>query len=211
MGFKTRGVDTTETQGASQYFGYGEQELMINSLEVKTASTGSKKVILHMESRPIDTQKLPGFTPHEDSTNGGQIGRVSMHTAWLKDVDDENSEAHKKFIKDIGTIADKMGVRDQVDSITATEFDNYVEALNGILTGKFKFWKITVEEYHREGKSPGTSYSLGRYSKASICCANEKGKVKFNKEDAYDYKKVVPVDNTALDTASAPPKNDLPF
>lgn len=209
MGFNTKGLDTTEKKGASQYFGYGEQELKINKFEVKTAKTGAKNVTLYMETRPINAALLPDFEPHADATSGGQIGKCSMYQYWLKDVNDENSESHQKFMRDIGTIADKMGVRSQIDAITANDFDAYVETLNSILTGKYKFWKIVVEEYFREGKAPGTKYSLGRYSKENICCADEKGKVKFDKENSYDYKKMETPDSTPLDTKKV--TDDLPF
>ena len=190
MAFNSTGIKVEEKKSASQYFGYGEQELKINKLEVQTSKTGSKKVVLHMESRPVNTNSYPDFKPHAEATNNGQIGKASMHGYWLKDVNDTNSDSHKLFMKDVVLISDKMGVREKLDAISANDFDDYVNQLNNVITGVYKFWKINVEEYPREGKQPGTKYSLGRYSKETICVADVPGKIKFDKNNAYDYKKI---------------------
>jgi hypothetical protein len=202
--FKTAGVDTTEKQTASQFMGYGEQEAKINKIEIKTSSKGSQNIVLNMETRPIDTTKLKGFTPHTDSTNGGQIARVNMYNFWQKELEVENSANNQKFVRDLGLIADKLGVRAQLDDVQADSLQDYIQKLNSVLTGKFLFWKIVVEEYSRPDKSPGLNYSLGRWSKESIACATERGKIKFDKENNFDYKKAeAPVE--------AEVTNDLPF
>lgn len=204
MAFNTTGVKSEEKKAASQYFGWGEQELKINKFEVQTSKTGSKKVVLHMESRPVSTSTYPDFKAHADSTNGGQIGKASMYGYWLKDVNDENSPSHKMFQKDVVLIAEKMGVREKLDNISAEDFDDYVNKLNSVLTGVYKFWKITVEEYPREGKQPGTKYALGRYSKETICVADVPGKIKFDKNNAFDYKKVEAPAESTQDTDGLP-------
>lgn len=212
MSFGTKGVDTTEKVGASQFMGYGEQEAKINSITIKTSGTGSKNIVFNMETRPIDTSKLKGFTPHADATNGGQVGRVQMYSYWQKTLATEGGEDSLKFSKDIGYIADKLGVREQVDAIQASSLEEYVEKLNGVLTSKFLFWKIVVQEYSKPAGGVGLNYSLGTWPAAKgehrfIACSNLPGKVKFDKENSFDYKKAeAPAEVTSNGTT-----DDLPF
>ncbi len=195
MNFTSKGVQVTEEKGVSSFLGFGIKELKINRFELKESKKGSTKVIIHMETRPIDTAKYPKFTKAEDSTNGGQVGRVENSKYWMKD-----DEHYQQFIKDMCMLADKLGVREELDKIdTGDDFPGYVNALNNVLTGKFKWFKITAEEYAREGKKPGTNLHLGRYSKATPAISDVPEKLKFDMNDAYDYKKLEQADQTALD------------
>lgn len=195
MGYSTKGVNTTQETGVGSYFGHGIKELMINSFELKESKNGSHLVVLHMETRPIDMARYPKFTPAEGATAGGQIGRVNNSKYYMN-----KPEYYDQFVKDMGMIADKIGVREQLDSIdTGDDFPAYVNALNGVLTGKFAWYKITSEKYYREGKAPGTILHLGRYSKSSLAVTQDKTKLKFNEDDPFDVKPLETADNTALD------------
>lgn len=208
MNFTTKGVDTTKDtgNGISQFLEYGIKYCMINNIEVKTASTGSKQCILHMESAPVT---LEGFKPNDDATNGGQIGKVKFPGAWVKTNDPLNME---RFIKDVAIMGDKLNVRDRIDSINAVDFDSYVSQVLPIVKGKYAWWKLAAEEYfNRDGKR---KYSLALAKFGFIASKEEgEGHLRFDKSNIYDYK-TADADNSQLDAAStngAAVTDDLPF
>ena len=205
MGFSSKGVDSAEKKGISQFFAFGAQELMINGLEVKTSGTGSKNIQFNMETRPVNTSTYPDYKTHADAKNGGQIGRANMYAVWQKDLDVQDSQNNVKFIRDISLIADKLGVRTQLDAINTDSFDEYVAQASAVLSnGTYRWYKVCVEEYPRDGKAAGQKYWLGRYSKETIVCAETADKVKFDKTNSYDYKKA--------ETPVTPEvTNDMPF
>lgn len=210
--FSTAGINTEEKKSVSQFMGYAEQEAKINSISVKTSGKGSKNIVFNMETRPVDTVANKGFTPHADATAGGQIARINMYSFWQKDLDVEGSDNNKKFVTDIGYLADKLGVRAKVDAITGvSSLEEYVEKLNSILTNIYRFWKITVEEYAKSTGGVGRNYSLGTWPASKgehrfICCADKAGMVKFNPQ--YDYKKAEVPQEASTGTGDS---SDLPF
>lgn len=183
MSFSTKGVNTEEKRGISQFLTYGVQMAMITGLDVKTAQSGRKMFSLHMESPKVTDQ---GFEPHADAKQGGKIGKVQF-TIYM---DDKDAASAEELIKNIGIIADKLGVREKVDAIEANDAENYLKAVLPILRGKFAWWAITAEEYFN--KEDKVRYNLGLRRFGFIASMEEgEGHLKpFDKNDKYDYKPV---------------------
>jgi hypothetical protein len=58
---------------------------------------------------------------------------------------------YQDFMRQIGVIADKLGVRPQVDAVTASTIEEYIAKVSPFLVGKFLWWNIGGEEY-KEGR-----------------------------------------------------------
>lgn len=156
--FNTKGVDTTEQAfGPSQFITYGNQELTIAGYLIRASQNGKKQVMLNMESPKVNEE---GFEPHEDSVNGGKIGRVQF-TIYM-DEGDMDSKPVKKFIKDVGIVADKLGVREKVDAIQASNLEDYMTQFVKLVRGKFAYWSVTGEQYEAQtDNGPKARWALG--------------------------------------------------
>jgi hypothetical protein len=136
MNFSTRGVDTTEKSG-SKYLAYGINKAKIVGIEVqKSQKSESVKIEISLEGEPIKDAKFEGV-------NGGRGKVGKMYTFWLtKDKD------YQSFLRQIGIIADKLGVRSQVDEISVDgigDFEPFMKQVTPLLTGKFLWWNIGAE------------------------------------------------------------------
>lgn len=183
MSFSTKGVSTEEKRVSSPFINYGVQMLMLTGLEVKTAQTGRKMFVFNVESPTINEE---GFTPNVDAKKGGKVGKLPF-TIYIDDTDEK---AASELIRNIGIIADKLGVREKVDAIEANDAENYLKAVLPILRGKFAWWVVTAEEYlNGEGK---VKYTLGlrRYGFIASMEEGESHLKPFDKSNPYDYKPI---------------------
>jgi hypothetical protein len=169
----------TEDKKISQYLTYGNQEVMITGFEIKTASTGSKQVTFKLEGPCTE----PGFTPHQDAQFNGRIGKVKF-SSYFKD----GSQGAQDFQKDIQVIADKLGLKDKIVTITANSLEEYVEKVVSLLGGKPFYMSITGEEYAREGKQPGVVLGKRRYGFAASIAEGLTHLKPFDKTSSYDFK-----------------------
>lgn len=193
MMFTTKGLNTEKK--LSKYVSYGNHYLKINNIEVKTAMSGSKQLIFHMETPAITAE---GFVPEEGFK--GQVGKVAFPGSYLKL---DNEKAVKEFNTAIGTIADTLGVRTDLDKINVETFDEYITAITPILTGKYAWWALSGEEYIKSDGKIGTKLKVRRYKFISSDEKGESGLGTFDASLAYNLKKAEKPD--------AKPKDDLPF
>jgi len=197
--FNTKNNDgQAQSAGISKYLGIGNYKLKINSLEAIKANTSDNyKVRFNVETEPIAT---PGFVAEEG--HYGQIGRVD--TVYLA-TDGQISE----FTTLIATLAIKMGVKEEIDTVEASNVKDYVDAIGPILTGKYFFGRLTGEEYDRgqdetgKKKTPGVRLKWSRYGTfASLDEGIEKLKP-VDPTNKYDLKKVeINTSTTIVDTTA---------
>ncbi len=193
MMFTTKGLNTEKK--LSKYVSYGNHYLKINDIEIKTAMSGSKQLIFHMETPEV---KAEGFTPEEGYK--GQVGKVAFPGSYLKM---DNEKAVKEFNTAIGTIADTLGVRAELDNINVETFDEYVQAITPILTNKYAWWALSGEEYIKSDGKIGTKLKVRRYKFISSTEKGESGLGAFDASVAYNLKKAEKPDTTT--------ENKLPF
>jgi len=180
-GFSTKGVDTTERSGVSQYLTYGVQMAALTGYNLKESKTGKKMVVLNLES-PKVTDK--GFEPHADAKLGGKVGRVQF-TIF---IDETNPEKVSEVITNIGIIADKLGVREKVDAVEANNLDDYFKKVMPIVRGKYAWWAVTGEEYAKDGGKVGITLGLRRFGFIASMEEGEAHMRPFDKKNVYDYK-----------------------
>jgi hypothetical protein len=134
--FGTAGVDTAERSGTSKYLNHGINKAKINALVVEKAkNTESRRIVFFLEGEPIADKSFEGID--------GAKGRVGkMATSYMKE-----DKSYKDFMRQIGVIADKLGVRPSVDAITANSIEEYVAKVSTFLTNKFLWWNIGAEEW----------------------------------------------------------------
>lgn len=199
--FSTKGVNTQDSKKAGKYFSYGIHQLFINDIEIKTASTGSKQLTLMMETPPVTAE---GFEP--EAGHKGQVGRVAFPGTFLKL---EDSKAVEEFNKSVGIIADKLGVRKQLDEINAADFDSYIHAIKPLFVGKYAWWAIAGEEYIKADGKTGVRLKTRRYSFIANLEEGQNKLEKFDPSKAYNFKPAVRPDADSVPTAAV--VNDLPF
>jgi hypothetical protein len=194
----------TEDKKVSQYLTYGNQEVMITGFEIKTAATGSKQVTFKMEGPCTE----PGFTPHQEAQFGGRIGKVRF-SSYFKD----GSQGAQDFQRDIQVIADKLGLKDKIVTITASSLEEYVEKVVSLLGGKSFYLSVTGEEYAREGKQPGIILGKRRYGFAASIAEGINHLKAFDKANPYDYKPLAVADAEPIPVNGEIPVGsiDLPF
>ena len=187
-----------QSAGMSKYLGIGNYKLKINSVEaIKANATDNYKVRFNVETEPIT---VAGFVAEEG--HYGLVGRVD--TVYLAG---ENQIS--EFTTLIATLATKIGVKDAVDTVTASNVPDYVAAINPILTGHYFFGRLNGEQYDRgqdetgKQKNPGLRLKWSRYGTfASIEEGIEKLKP-VDENNKYDLKKLeVNTSTSVVDTGA---------
>lgn len=208
MNFSTKGKDTSERSGVSQFLTYGVQMAAITGLTTREASTGKKMYSLNLEGPKVTEN---GFEAHEDAKMGGKVGRVQF-TIY---VDGNNQDQNNEIITNIGIIADKLGVREKVDAVEATSLDEYLTKVLPLIRGKYAHWAITGEEYEKADGKIGIILKLRRYGFVASMEEGEEHLRPFDKTNLYDYKAVAAPskdpDVDAITEAFGPETSDLPW
>lgn len=199
--FSTKGVNTQESKKVGKYFSYGIHQLFIYDIDIKTASTGSKQLTFQMETMPLNVE---GFEPEEG--HKGQVGRVAFPGSFLKL---EDSKAVEEFNKNIGIIADKLGVRKQLDEVSAPDFDSYIAAIKPLFVGKPAWWAIAGEEYLKNDGKTGVRLKTRRYSFVASMSEGQSHLEKFDPSKSYNFKPVVKPDADSIPASAM--NSDLPF
>lgn len=135
--FGTKGVNTEERKGGnSPYLPYGIVKAKINSMVVQKArNTESRRVMFNLEGMPVLDPNFKGL----DGARG-KSGRV--YTGYMA-----SSKAYDDFIRQIGVIADKLGVRAAVNEIQSDSFEDYVARVAPFLSNQFLWWNIAAEAW----------------------------------------------------------------
>ncbi len=136
----------------------------------------------------------------------GQIGKLT--TFYMRP--DQESDVIFMF----GKIADALGVREKLDAIKSTSLEEYVEAINKVITGKFaRFIVACVQEYNAEKGKTYNKLSFPRYNFVESLSVNPT-KLVFDKDKSYHFKPaVIPSNIGTSDSATSVKQgtSDLPF
>ena len=179
MSFTTAGHTVEENSMVSNYLSPGIHEAKIQKIEYFEAASGTPGMKITHEGRP--------------SEEGG-VGQVAETTWWL-------SDKAWTYTKDrLVIMADKLGVRDGLDNITAKNAEEYVKTLSPIFTGKAARWKFAGEEILGKVGEDGTKKSnwtkagLSGYGFVEALDTNP-SKLKFDENNKYDMKRLPVADS----------------
>lgn len=200
--FDSAGLITEDKKyGPSKYISYGIQDLKINNLEVKVASTGSKQIILSVEGKPVSDPLFEGLDGAQ-----GPVGKIK--TMYVKE--EQEGDITKIFAK----IADSIGVRDKLDAITGvTSLEDYVSKALKVLSGKFASYVVATEQYIGTDGKAKNSFRFPKYDWVEKS-GTEPSSLKFDKANKYHFKEATIPDNIGTSksaTAVKQPDSDLPF
>jgi hypothetical protein len=189
----------------SPYLSYGSsQELTINDIRFQKFSSGSKaaKIVFDMESAPIND---PAFKPVEG--HAGRVGQVVAAPYVTSDKD-----LHEFVSKVIAPIADAMGVRDRLDQIEATDFEDYLSKVREVFLGNFARFFISAKEYQSPTIPGKMKYSLllPKFGFVESLKVSDSKMQLFDKSNKYHYKKYVDpsiTDNEKVSSVKSEVKN----
>lgn len=187
----------------SPYLGYGIKEIKITGAEIKTASTGTPKIVYKVESMPVIAE---GWVGVDGAT--GQVGQVQ--SGWLKAGSKQEQEGFGQLI----TFCKKAGV--DISGAPVFNDGDLQKALGyflPLLVGKFVRVKLVAKYYMGKDKegNPKEKYTLSfaRYQFAEeVSIPMKETKLRFDENSKYDIDKseIAPVE------AETPGKSDdLPF
>jgi hypothetical protein len=183
--FSTKGQEVKTTGGTAKSLQAGVVYAHIYSGQVRTSNKGDKKTLELVLEGPA-SEGFEGWAIDKNNPDGpkftGQSSRVSA-TIWTDQFNDSNVSKNEIMFK-LAVIASELGLRDQIDNISASSLEDWVEKAVYILKGQNLYWflKGTEEEYN--GKTI-IKLSLPKYKFVS---ADEAKLDKFDKNNQYHYK-----------------------
>lgn len=158
MNFSTENYKQEQKQYTGPVFNVGWNKAKIESVEIKTAKTGSKALLFKLYGEPITTE---GFKPFKKSDGvtlyHGQVGQVK--TNYFK-PDDEKAVANM-MNRVVNPIIKVLGVQSQVDEASAscTDLESFVTILNTYITNPelpYVNFNLSGEEYKKTNSTyPG--------------------------------------------------------
>lgn len=183
--FSTKGQEVKTGGGVMKSLQPGVVYAHIYDASVRTSNKGDKKTLeLILETPAI--KDFEGWAIDKNNQDGpkfkGQSSRVSA-TIWTDQFNDPNVSKNEIMYK-LTTIAQELGLRDKVDSISASSLEEWVAKAVDLVRGEdlFFFLKGTEEEYN--GKTI-VKLSLPKYKFASV---NADKLDTYDKTNVYHYK-----------------------
>lgn len=183
--FSTKGQDVKTTGGTSKSLQAGVVYAHIYDGQVRTSGKGDKKTLeLTLEGPAMEN--FEGWSVVKNDPDGpkfaGQSARVSA-TMWTDQFNETNPMKNEIMFK-LTNIAIEVGLRDELDEISAGSLEEWVTKAVTILKGVNLYWflKGTEEEYN--GKTI-IKLSLPKYK---FCSVDENKLDKFDKNNQYHYK-----------------------
>ena len=183
--FSTKGQEVKTTGGTAKSLQTGVVYAHIYSGQIRTSNKGDKKTLELILEGPA-SDGFEGWAIDKNDLEGpkftGQSSRVSA-TIWTDQFNETNVTKNEIMFK-IAVIASELGLRDQIDNISASNLEEWVEKAMTMLKGNNLYWflKGTEEEYN--GKTI-IKLSLPKYKFVS---ADEAKLDKFDKNNQYHYK-----------------------
>jgi len=183
--FSTRGQEVKTTGGTAKSLQAGVAYAHIYSGQVRTSNKGDKKTLELILEGPA-SEGFEGWAIDKNDLEGpkytGQSSRVSA-TIWTDQFNESNVTKNEIMYK-VAVIASELGLRNEIDNISASSLEEWVEKAMDILKGKNLYWflKGTEEEYN--GKTI-IKLSLPKYKFVS---ADETKLDAFDKNNQYHYK-----------------------
>ena len=149
-----------------------------------SVKTGKKALELILEGPELEN--FEGWSIDRNDENSpkfkGQSSKV-MATTWTDQHNEPNVMKNEIMYK-LTIISEQLGMRDQLNSISASSLEEWVEKAIDVLKGNdaYFFLKGTEEEYN--GKTI-VKLSLPKYK---FCSSDESKLDKFDKTNKYHYK-----------------------
>jgi hypothetical protein len=157
----------------------------IHGGQVRSSNKSDKKALELILEGP-ELENFEGWSITRGDENSpkfkGQSGKV-MATTWTDQHNEPNVMKNEIMYK-LTIISEQLGLRDELNAISATNLEEWVEKAINVLKGHnaYFFLKGTEEEYN--GKTI-VKLSLPKYK---FCSSDESKLDKFDKTNKYHYK-----------------------
>lgn len=181
MNFTTAGHVVEEKEYVSKFMKPGIHIAKIKNVEFYQSQGGTPGIKLALEGPPM-----------KELENAGQTCET---TYWL-------SPKAWEFTKSkLVTLADKLGVREQLDAISVNDGQEYANALASVFTGLAGRFKLKGTEI--EGKVGDDGTKKNNWFKAEIAAFGfvepaslpaSESKLKFDESSKYDMVRLAPAD-----------------
>ena len=186
--------------------------MKIVGFETRKSSLGDKFVVsANFETKPMPEEGGKPFEGWEDAK--GQIGRaqLSIYTTG-------SDNAWQEFLNKTATIADSMGLTNQLNTLEPKDLEDYLNKLKVLFDGKYVWFFIGGEEYEKDGKIKEVII-IPRFNYVAPTEAELKAKQKGgewpDKTNTYVFKALTKMDADEVGSGGVQPKgseeNDLPF
>ena len=174
----------------------------IISAVLKTSTKNDKKLLeLFLESEPIPN--FEGWPIDRDKPDGpkyaGQTARVAA-TIWT-DQFNENNLGKNEIMAKLTVIAQELGMRDKLNSISASTIEEWVAKAILLVKNQYAYWFLKGQEEEYNGKTI-VKIGLPKYKFISI---DPLKLDKFDKNNKYHYRSL---DNKPVGSFS-PAGNDF--
>jgi len=149
--FSTKGQEVKTTGGTAKSLQTGVVYAHIYSGQIRTSNKGDKKTLELILEGPA-SEGFEGWAIDKNDLEGpkftGQSSRVSA-TIWTDQFNETNVTKNEIMFK-IAVIASELGLRNQIDDISASNLEDWVEKAMTMLKGNNLYWflKGTEEEYN---------------------------------------------------------------
>lgn len=169
---------------------------------LRTSTKKDKKMLeLFLESEPLPN--FEGWPIDRDNPEGpkfaGQTARVAA-TIWT-DQFNENNLGKNEIMAKLTVMAQELGMRDKLNSISANTIEEWVINAIELLKGHYAWWFLKGQEEEYNGKTI-VKLSLPKYKFINI---DPLKLDKFDKNNKYHYR---PLDNKPVGSFS-PAGNDF--
>lgn len=183
--FSTQGQDVKQGGGIPKSLQAGVVYAHIHSAQVRESkNTGKKALELVLEGPELEN--FEGWLVDRNDENGpkfkGQSSKV-MATTWTDQHNEPNVMKNEIMYK-LTVIAEQLGLRDQVNTVSAESLEEWVEKTVNILKGQDAYFFLKGQEEEYNGKTI-IKLSLPKYKFVSL----DESKIdKFDKNNKYHYK-----------------------
>jgi len=183
--FSTQGQDVKQGGGIPKSLQAGVVYAHIHSAQVRESkNTGKKALELVLEGPELENSA--GWLVDRNEEKGpkfkGQSSKV-MATTWTDQHNEPNVMKNEIMYK-LTVIADQLGLREDVNKVSAESLEEWVAKTVAILKGQDAYFFLKGQEEEYNGKTV-IKLSLPKYKFVSL----EESKLdKFDKNNKYHYR-----------------------
>jgi hypothetical protein len=223
--FGTKEINVEERKSLG--IGVGILKLAIMDYNLKTSSTGKKLLEFIVE----DDTPVGADGYEQEGTLYGKVKSTnkSGRAAVTIYFDVTDAATIGTIQRSFATIADKVGVRPQLDAITASSLEEFLNKAIPVIKGKYAWFMLAGEEYVSAAGNKGISRMFktfgkedtkimivrpvegsvfeGDYNKQTL--TTEGKSLTWERTNPYDYKPLATPDAEPVDTSNT--TNPLPF
>ncbi len=152
----------------------GNVKAKINSIALQPQKTNPDGLflVLNLEGEDLG-QEFEGFLYDSDKPQlgraKGQVGRVRFSQYPYKDMTTKSGyfvPRDRQILRDLASLADTLGVRDQLDQIQEKDIAPFVAAAGRILAnGRFLYWCIGGNCYQKDDGNKDYTLHLPKYDR----------------------------------------------